>query len=228
MTSRVDGGRWAHAAVVGTATFGGALLRAATGVITTIRPAAKPLHPVGQVWTADVLRHGATDAHSGVPWLDDSAIEPALVRLSAAIGLPRGWPDFQGIALRTFSNPGGVEGASDVLFATTGAGRFSRFVLTPARSSRHRRHTTLLPYQGPRGPLLLAAEPVAEDLIDLFWAELAGPWVRFATVALRTPSTLEPTFDPVLHCPPGLRIYPWVAHLREPAYSRARGSRGER
>src|SRR3546814_19693116 len=108
----------------------------------------------------------------GVPWLDESGIDQALVRLSAAVGLPDGWPDFKGIAIRT-SVP---DGQADLLLATTGAGAMTRFMLAPARSATGNVHTRLLPYRGPDGPVMQDAVPADEGRFTLPRATLTGPW----------------------------------------------------
>jgi hypothetical protein len=201
----------------------GTFLGAATRAVGALRPAAKPLHPRGSVWDAEVVRTGATGRPSGVAWIDTPGTDRSVVRFSPGIGLPRGWPDVQGIALRVLLE----QGPADLLLATTGAGRLSRFVLVPATASEHRTHTTLLPYRGPRGPLLLGAVPTGAGEIALSWASLGGPWTPFGTVRLTGASTAQPSFDPVLHRLPGLEQYGWVSRLRLPAYGTARRQRGE-
>lgn len=167
-------------------------------------------------------RQGA-DPSSGVPWLDQTETSEVLVRLSQAVGLPAWLPDIQGLALRT--DPAGSPG--DLLFATTGLGRLTRFLLTP---SRHlgRPMTTLLPYRTSTGPVLLGAERTNDLTIELSWATIAGPWRRFAVLNLLTDGDEgdpEISFDPVLNQIPGLEPYDWVRRLREPSYVTARLSR---
>src|SRR3546814_13406586 len=111
----------------------------------------------------------------GVPWLDESGIDQALVRLSAAVGLPDGWPDFKGIAIRT-SVP---DGQADLLLATTGAGAMPRFMLAPARSATSHVHTCLLPYRGPHGPVIPAAVPPSAARFPLLSATRTSPSPRF-------------------------------------------------
>ena len=167
-------------------------------------------------------RHGSAE-RSGVPWLDEPGSTDVLARLSQAVGLPTWLPDIQGLALRV--DPGGSPG--DLLFATTGHGRLTRFVLTPSRSFG-RPMTTLLPYRAPAGPVLLGAERVDDTAFELSWATITGPWQPFADLSLlpdgdgRRP---EISFDPMLHLVPGLEPYDWVRRLREPSYLGARRSR---
>ena len=207
----------------GASATGGALA-GVTHQLTRLRRAQKPLHPAGSVVTARLTRTGGSD--SGVGWLDDPGEDEVLVRISRAIGLPAVVPDIYGLALRIPT----AEGPADVLLATTGLGRLTRFVLTAGREVTARPLTTLLPYRSPRGPLLLAAVPVeaASDgsaaRFDLRWSVGLGPWTTFAV--LDVPRTAGPdpaiSFDAVENPPPGLEQYPWVRRLREPAYAAAR------
>jgi hypothetical protein len=76
------------------------------------------------------------------------------VRESRSVGLPEGLPDIHGLAVRV-TNPDGTPG--DLLLATTGWGRLTRFVLTVSRTTYGRPMTTLLPYRTDAGPVLLGA-----------------------------------------------------------------------
>ncbi|QIX27144.1 hypothetical protein ncot_11450 [Nocardioides sp. JQ2195] len=202
---------------------GGQLLAAATEAVARVRPSAKPLHPRGEVWSARVIRHGSPE-HIGVSWVDELGEDDAVVRLSAAVGLPTSWPDILGMAVRV-EVPGGH---ADLLLATTGSGRLSRFVLLPARSAQGHRHTSLLPYKGPEGPVLFAAEASAPDRFDLQHSGLTGEWITFGELHLLERQEGDTSFDPIEVGPlPGLEHYAWVNRLREPAYRTARRSRAE-
>ena len=198
----------------------GRVLEAGTQALAT-RRAPKPLHPRGTVWEAELVRTGSL-LPTGVPWLDEPGTERAIVRVSAAVGLPHGWPDFQGLALRLPEH-----GDADILLASTGRGPLTRFLLRPVRSSGWHLVTTLLPYRGPEGPLLLAAAPAEPGHHVLLRAEGRGPWVAFAALRLLRASAEAPSFDPILRPPPGLDNYDWVTRLRAPSYRAARGDRGE-
>jgi len=202
---------------------GGQFLRAATGVLA-VRPSAKPLHPRGSVVLGTLRRFGATG--SGSEWLDDQGEDRVVVRQSRAVGLPTGAPDVFGLALRV---PNG-EGEGDLLFATTGLGWVSRYLLTVARTPYGRPMTTLLPYETPNGPVILSAVFRGEREVALSWAHGSGTWHPFAELSLDQEPVDEPdasvSFDPVRHALPGLATYDWVRRLREPSYATARRSRG--
>ena len=202
---------------------GGAVLAAGTHGVSSLRPARKPLHPDGDVVTGRIFRRGSAE-RTGVAWIDEEGEDDVLVRRSRAIGLPRSLPDIHGLAVRV-----PVEGGSgDLLFATTGLGRVTRFVLTASRRPRSRPMTTLLPYDTDGGPLLLAAEGVEPGSYDLSWARPSGAWHLFGVLLLSTTGhDAEISFDPVQRQIPGLRQYPSVRRLRAPAYLRARRSRAE-
>jgi hypothetical protein len=209
------------------ADVGGSALATATRVASAVRPPAKPLHPRGEVVDATLRRHGGARP-SGVAWLDEAGDDRVLARLSRAVGLPGPLPDVHGLGLRVpVDDPlGGVH--ADVLLATTGLGRLTRYTLTPTRRRDGRPYTTLLPYRGPQGALMLGAVADGEGSFTLAWAGPTGPWVAFATLDLpTTPGSDDPiSFDPVLHPLPGLGQYPWLVRLREPAYRTARRSSG--
>lgn len=163
----------------------------------------------------------------GVPLVDQRGIEPVTVRQSRAIGLPAPLPDIHGLAIRV-TNPDGSAG--DLLLATTGWGRLSRFVLTASRSTYGRPMTTLLPYRTSAGPLLLGARSEVLGTVTLACAIGNGHWRDFAslTVSHHDASDATVAFDPVLNPVAGLEQYAAVARLREPAYRSARRSRGGR
>lgn len=190
--------------------------------VAAVRPARKPLHPRGRVVRARLHRRGA-DPATGVPWLDESGTNDVVVRLSQAVGLPPWLPDIQGLALRF--DPQGTPG--DLLFATTGHGRITRFVLTPSRGMR-RPMTTLLPYRTPSGPLLIGARHERDQVFEFSFATPTGRWWPFAGLALlpdEDDQDPEISFDPVRHQIPGLEPYDWVRRLREPSYALARRQR---
>ncbi|MET1133176.1 MAG: hypothetical protein ABWX60_07145 [Aeromicrobium sp.] len=199
---------------------GGLVLEAATHAVAFARRAPKPLHPRGTVWEAQVIRVGSL-LPTGVPWLDEPGTERAIVRVSAAVGLPHGWPDIQGLAIRLPE-----QGDADILLASTGVGPLTRFMLRPVKSSGWHLSTSLLPYRGPEGPLLLAAAPTEPGRYTLLRAEGHRPWVAFAVLRLLHETDEEPSFDPVRRPLPGVDNYDWVTRLREPAYRAARGDRG--
>lgn len=205
------------------AAVGGVVLAGATRLTAAVRPAEKPLHPRGVVVRARLERRGVP-LPVGVPFLDEPGSDEVLVRLSRAVGLPEPLPDFHGLAVRV-PRPDG--GAGDLLFATTGAGKVTRFLLTVSRSPGGRPMTTLLPYRTPTGLVLLGARVVQSDRVLLSCASGAGPWQDFGELDLSGAGEGDPTisFDPVCNQIPGLQVPRWVQRLREPAYLQARRSR---
>jgi hypothetical protein len=212
--------------VRGASTFGGAVLGAAARTVGAVRPAAKPLHPTGRVLVARLRRRGSTPS-TGVRFLDETADEEVIVRESRAIGLPRPFPDIHGLAIRV---PLPDQTFGDLLLASTGYGRLSRYVLTPSRETYGRPMTTLLPYRTGAGPVLLGARSESPGVVSLACSVRGGPWRPFAELTISTGEAPDPvlSFDPVLHAVPGLAQYPAVRRLREPAYRSARRSRGDR
>lgn len=205
----------------GVAAAGGAVLAGATSLLA-LRPSAKPLHPRGEVWEGVLTRTGGSPSRAGVAWLDEPGHDDVLVRRSAAIGLPSGSWDIQGLALRLRQ----WEDA-DLLLATTGRGPLTRFVLLPAKAADPSGYTSLLPYPTPVGPLLLRAVPEGEQAYTMAYAVGLGDWIRFGRLELVARSREEPSYDPVRSPHPELGNYRWVERLRAPAYVTARRSRGE-
>lgn len=200
---------------------GGLALQGATHVLSAVRTAPKPLHPRGTVWNGEITRHGAGLVPTGVPWLDEPGHDDVIVRVSAAIGLPHGWPDIQGVAIHL---PG--QAGADLLFASTGAGQITRFMLRLVRPTARHVASTLLPYRGPRGPIMLAATQVEPEQYALLRADGDGPWIGFGRLRLTERIDRELSFDPIRHPLPGLDNYAWVRRLRSPAYRTARQDRG--
>jgi hypothetical protein len=204
---------------------GGQVLRAATGVVAA-GPAAKPLHPGGSVMPGTLRRFG-DQSRTGAAWLDDAGEDEVVVRRSRAVGLPSPLPDVVGLAVRVTLATGGY---GDLLFASTGLGRLTRFTLTATRSPYRRPLTTLLPYRAPAGPVVLSARSRDEQILDLAWAVGMGSWHRFAELRILRDigdqRDLLLSFDPVRNVLPGLENYDWVRRLREPSYATARASRG--
>ena len=170
-------------------------------------------------------RFGAED-RTGAAWLDQAGHDRVLVRQSRAVGLPAPAPDIFGLAIRVL-----IEGDhhGDLLFASTGLGRLTRFTLAPARSPYGRPMTTLLPYRTPAGPVALSVVFHDETRLALAWAIRSGAWHSFAELLLdKDPvdGTDKPlSFEPTRNVLPGLETYDWVRRLRQPAYTTARRSR---
>jgi hypothetical protein len=202
---------------------GGALLSGATRALAAVRPAAKPLHPQGRVLQACLYRHGVKPP-LGVEFLDTVSTDEVVVRESRAIGLPRQLPDIQGLAIK-LTNADETEG--DLLFATTGWGRITRFVLTFSQTTYGRPLTTLLPYSTDAGPVLLGARLSGGHTVELVCSVGDGEWHHFADLRISEAEATDQdvSFDPVRNQLPGLEQYGWVARLRAPAYEEARKSR---
>lgn len=175
--------------------------------------------------TGTLHRFGKDDEMRST-WLGEAGEDPVRVRHSRSIGLPAPLPDVFGLAIRV---PLAGDRHGDLLFATTGLGRVTRYTFTVAQSPFGRPMTTLLPYRTAAGSVLLAATFRDEHTVALAWSFASGSWRPFAELILDEDPTGEPdaelSFDPVLNQLPGLEIPGWVRRLREPAYSMARRSR---
>jgi hypothetical protein len=200
------------------------------------RRRGKALHPQGLVLRGLLRREVPAGAVGTGTWLDGPGEEDVVVRLSRGGGLPRRLPDVTGLAVR----------AGDVdLLLSSPAGTVPVLRLLPWLRRRHGRaaYGSLLPFRGPRGPVLLLARPdpprdlpVDRDALAaalserplrlrLSWASALSRWQPFGTLEIMaeggTAADRPIRFDP-LRAPPGLGAYPWVAGLRSPAYRAAR------
>ncbi len=223
----------------------GSALRVPFVLLKQVRP-QRPIHSEGAGLEGVLTRTGG--GSSGIRWIDEAGEDPVRARFSRSAGFPHGWPDILGLALRCPVPPSGQidgrsDGRADLLLATAGGGRLSRFVPTLHRYVPESPFTSFMPYRGLNGPVLLAAhpQPRSEPLparpdrfrasvaaepwrLSLSWATLLGPWRRFATVELSpgTPFGDDERFDPLLNVPTGAENYDWTYRLREPSYSLAR------
>jgi hypothetical protein len=216
----------------------GELLAGVFAAIALLRP-DRPIHPHGVALTGTLERTG-TAVPSGVDWIDSPGRDAAEARVSRSVGLPHALPDIIGLAVRL---GGGEHG--DLFLASTGFGVPSRYLLRLLLRADRTRYSTILPYRGSRGPVLVGARTLSAPplpalpqalaaaiadrdwVLGLYHARPLGRWHRFGTLTLRFAGEgeridTERRLDPVLHAPPGARHYSWIARIREPAYRVAR------
>jgi len=215
----------------------GAGLAVPLGLLARLRR-GKPIHPRGAVHDVAVHRRGARDAGRpwGAPWLDEPGSHTGLVRFSRAVGLPRPLPDVLGLAVRFATD----DGTHDLLLASTGLGRASRYLLLPRRRPDRTAYTSVMPYRTPRGPVLLAAVPALGApaspgtrvlRFTLAAATPLGAWEPLGALEVTgwgecSPAEDAPVaFDPVPHPLPGLAVPAVVAGVRAPGYAAARRGR---
>lgn len=184
------------------------------GALAALRR-TKPLHPAGRVGPAE-LQITSPQPQFGVPLVASTGTHACIARFSRSVGLPASWPDVEGLALRI------DDAGADVLFASTGVGRLSRFVFEPRSAHRHGSLTTLLPVSTRSGSLLLRATPVDQADPPLEWelsvAHVGSRWLPVGVLRVTWAEDRPVRFDPVANALPGTRQYPLVSVLREPAY----------
>jgi hypothetical protein len=204
------------------------------GAVKALRP-DRPIHPQGVLLTGTLAIDGGS---SGIPFLDTPSSTAVTARLSRSLGLPVGWPDIIGLAVRLPTH----DGDADLLLASTGWRVPGRFALTVHATAGAARLTSLMPYRGERGPVLVGARTLGPDPgapgrfrhdatwnLALSWATPLGRWHRFG--ALRLIPALGPDggvrdtplrFDPLVNPLPTAGTYEWTRGLREHSYRRAR------
>lgn len=214
--------------------FAGLVLRAGFALILLVRR-PRPIHSRGVVLEGEI--RWMPRAHdAGIPWIDQvpGTVARTTARVSRSIGLPAPLPDVIGLALRV----GESDAPADLELASTGVGVPGRFLLFPHRSPVRATLSTLLPYRGSRGPVLIAARTVAASVargsagisssqppdpwtLRLYAAVPTGRWHPFAEVTLRLADDQDDTalrFDAVRHPLPGAGTYEWTRLLRQPSY----------
>ena len=215
---------------VGLGALAGAGLGLGLGVLGALRR-NRPIHTVGTVVPGCLVidSPGAT----GAPLLDTAGATELVARLSRSASWPVALPDVNGLALRI---PGGGPdgGPADVLFSSTGTGRFTRYLLRPRTSATAGPLTTMLPLSGPAGNIVLRLDAGPGYRYRLSSSRNSRPWRPLGTVSLQEPEGLQrsshPTgpddprlrFHPVAHPPAGLATPAWLRAARAPAYGLAR------
>lgn len=204
------------------------VLLAAAAALTGLLRRDKALHPVGHRGT------GRLTVTHPAPALDVEALtragtRPCRTRWSRSMDLPRGWPDIEGLALR-LEGAGPDGGDADLLFASTGGRRWSRYLMTLRGPGRFGRLTTLVPARAGGRAVTFRLSPQSEPRDGLppttYALDLAlgsGAWqplghIDVAWVEADTASR----FDPITHPLAGIEQYAFVLALREPAYVAAR------
>ena len=199
----------------------------------------KPMHPRGAVFGAVLERHGS-ERPWGVPFLDATARDDVVVRLSRGAGLPAPLPDLLGLAVRLDGGSGPV----DLLLSTTGRGALTRVVPVLRRDTASF-YCSIMAYSSSAGPIRLAALPTGDGVPSdpeplaaavrrhplvfvLAAARGLGAWAPFGRLTIADPvgpQDPELRFDAVRHPPPGLVADGPLARFRAPAYAAAQEAR---
>ncbi|WP_026549944.1 hypothetical protein [Arthrobacter sp. Br18] len=210
--------------------------------IKRVRP-ERPIHSRGLRLTGAV-EVAPPGTASGIAWIDTPGTSTVAARISRSVGLPDGLPDVVGLAFRINDWPDAADAGlpADVLLSSTGWSRAGRFVLLPRFRADRSPLTTIIPYRGPHGPVLIGARtlgpaPLPASLgafgrtlggeawvLGLYHARPRGPWHQFGTMSLLLDlqGKEDLRFDAVLNPLPGADTYGWTKRLREPSYAVAR------
>lgn len=220
--------RGAGIAVFGTA---GLAMGIGLGVIGAVRR-NRPIHSVGTVvpGTLVIDAPGTT----GSPLFDTAGEMPLVARLSRSASWPVRLPDIMGLALRVPAG-GSHGGPADLLFASTGTGQITRYLLQLRAPEATGPLTTMLPLAGPEGSIVFRLDPEPQHHYRLSFSRHSGAWLPLGRVSLEPPR--EPVqrsnrpagpddaqlrFRPVAQPPAGLAMPAWLAAARSPAYGIAR------
>lgn len=209
----------------------------------------RPIHSRGLRLDGTVVieAHGL---QSGIAWIDQPSTSPTTARVSRSVGTPDGLPDVVGLAVRVHhaAPPPALSTFSDILLSSTGWAFPTRFLLVPRLTVSRAPLTTMMPYQGEDGPVLLGARTLtpaglpsslrrfrrslgsAPWQLGLYFATPRGSWHRFGTLTLRLNPAAEERdlrFDAVLHPLAGAQTYEWARKVREPSYALSRREPGD-
>jgi hypothetical protein len=204
----------------------------------------RAVHKVGRTFEATLTSHGG--AGSGISLFDRPGVHPALVRLSRGVGLPCGWPDVLGVAVRV--PDGGGAGIDLDLLVSTALGRapLARHIPFPRRALTAT-YTSVAGYRTPRGRRFLAVLPEgpvssSHDLDALAaaagegrvhflvgTASRAGRWHVAGRIelgeALPVGFDRQLSFDPLMTSVPGVAADGFLWRLRAAAYRESRRGR---
>jgi hypothetical protein len=196
----------------------GGVLAGVFGVAAALRR-ARGLHPLGVVGRGTLELTGDERAPAAAE-LGSPATLDVVVRVSRAAGLPSPWPDVGGLAVRWVDDGR----PQNLLLASTGLGRLSRYLPHPRRRPLAGPLTTLLPLRGAHGPVVLAVRPAGFPVLELLAATPLGRWhpIGRLTLELREEDDASVRFDPTTHPPGSLGTYRWEDLLRERAYAASR------
>lgn len=217
--------------------LGGRSFAALFRAIKSVRP-IRPIHPRGISLAGELTRYGTVDGGSGLDWLDSPGSDTVEARLSRSIGFPPNVPDILGLALCI--RPAGHDAEpADVLFASTGWSFPTRFILLPGLAVAAAHLTTLMPYRGKHGPVLLGLRTLqlprhggrgsdamlprlaGDWVLGLYFAAPAGHWIQAGELRLRADRDGADTplrFNPLEHPLPTAETYRWTERLREQSY----------
>lgn len=203
---------------------------------------ARAFHPAGRVGRGLLVMSDPESALGRVLGPADHAVT---VRLSRGIGLPGRLPDVLGLAIRVQRD----EEPIDLLFTTTGEGRWGRRLILPATRWTARPFSTVMSYTAQGADptehehTVLALSPVEDWLPDASLEALAGVdaehplafdveeshggWHRVGRLLVQDiGEDATVPFDPMLHADPRLRPVRFLSGVREAAYRGSRRGRG--
>jgi hypothetical protein len=204
----------------------------------------RAVHKVGRTFHATLTCDGI--ARSGIVLFDRPGIHPALVRLSRGAGLPSGWPDVLGVAIRVPDGAG--RGADLDLLVSTALGRaplarhipFPRWAVGSTytsiagyRTRSGRRFLAVLPDRSvPSFPDLDAVTAAARAGQARFLVGIAarsGRWRVAGRIDLAEPlpaaDDRQLAFDPLMTSVPGVTADGFLWRLRAAAYRESRRGR---
>lgn len=224
VAERRGAGRLTAAAGRALARLGGAVLAGGFALGGVLRR-GKPIHSLGAVTGATWwVMH---PARLGVPLLDRPGPRRVLVRLSRSVSWSRTGRDIMGLAVRV--PRGAADGSdADLLFATAGSGRWTRWLLATQPRWGVGLYTTLMPVRSRGGAvvMLLRARSVTDYRLAALVRRRGRRWIERPVGRLtldRPPEADRPLrFHPVEAPPAGFGVPGWARALRRPAYRAAR------
>lgn len=203
---------------------------------------ARAFHPVGVAYRAAV----EIEEDLAAPALRPGTLV-AVVRFSRGAGLPRSLPDIHGVGVRVLDAHGPAR-HQDVLVSSVVSPGVGRYVLRPGWTVSGPMYSSIVPYRGPSGDLLLGARVAPGERYDLdrlddvveagrcrvelMAAHPLGPWRSIGTVTVHHERLTEDDEEELQLDPwntaEGFMPVGWVNRLRRPAYAASQQGRRSR
>lgn len=179
----------------------------------------KPIHTKGDI--SDGVWKIEKPAGIQSSLFDDLEEKKVICRRSRSLSLGTKF-DIMGIALR-FTGDDAKE-KIDLLFVTTGEGRYSKYIPKFHKDIGDGTYTTILPMQCSDGLVWFRLKKTFSHQYSIAFCREREPWDSIGKLSLDPGPFIDQRirFDPISSLPDGLTLPAWIKALRSPSYRLAR------